>query len=262
MKIYVLGSGGMMGTMFTYYLKDVCCIDRNIFDASKDNIEKLLNVVDITEEICLINFIGCIPQKKHYTDEDYVKINQEFPLILAEFCKKNNFFLIHLSTNCVFSGKKNNYTENDTPDANDIYGITKYKGEPQDYGLTIRASIIGPEKNTSYGLFSWFMSQNETTKGFTNQVWNGVTTLELTKFIVEIIVGGKLSKNKELVHVFSSNSMTKFELLNLFKTIFQKNIIVEPFEQEEKKRFYTLSGKYKRKTIQEQLVDLKSLKLF
>jgi dTDP-4-dehydrorhamnose reductase len=133
MKIIILGSNGMLGSMLSFvakkYNKDVIPLSRKEFDVDKDDISKL--TVYIKEDCCLVNCIGAIPQKK-YSDNNYKQLNTEFPLKLSELCKKYSVPLIHISTNCVFSGKYPNCIESDIPNAVDLYGISKYEGEPLD----------------------------------------------------------------------------------------------------------------------------------
>jgi dTDP-4-dehydrorhamnose reductase len=255
----ILGPNGMMGSMFSFYCKHigerVIDINRSLFDVMKSNLDDLLLYTEGHKNIVVLNFIGCIPQRQ-YTDEEYYKINEEFPHKLSQFCKKNNFHFIHLSTNCVFSGKKNCYIEIDQGDGEDLYSVTKYRGEPK-YGTTIRASIIGLELKNSNGngLLEWFLRQNNKIYGYLDQVWNGVTTLELSKFIL-----GLDKFEDKIIHVYSRDSLSKYELLLLAKEIFNKEIEIEPINCV--KKFYTLSSLYTtpRKTIKEQLEEMYKIK--
>lgn len=161
MSIIVLGSNGMLGSMLCFYANkqniEIKAIDRSTFNALKDPITKLNEY--ISDNSYIINCIGAIPQRK-YSDNDFIHLNKIFPQELSKLCKLNNSKLIHISTNCVFSGNKENYIETDIPDEKDIYGKSKYEGEPVD-ALTIRCSIIGFEKGSNYGLLEWFLKINQ-----------------------------------------------------------------------------------------------------
>ena len=131
--------------------------------------------------------------------------------------------LIHISTDCVFSGKKGNYTEGDFRDADDIYGRSKALGEIiNDKDLTIRTSIIGPElKVHGEGLFHWFMYQTGKVNGFKTAIWGGVTTLELPKAIDTAII----QDNTGLIQLSNGIGISKYDLLSLFKRIWHRNDI-------------------------------------
>ena len=138
-----------------------------------------------------------------------------------------------------------------------MYGLTKYLGEPS-YGLVIRSSIIGPERNSSSGLFSWYtQNKQERVNGFLHQYWNGVTTLELSYFILEQTSESSLFSR--VVHVHSEVTVSKYELLSLIKSVFSVSVYVDPIECPLK--YYTLKSLSieKRKPIKEQLGDLKCI---
>jgi dTDP-4-dehydrorhamnose reductase len=259
MKLVILGANGMMGSMLFYLAKkrnlSVQAISRSQFDVMKDNISKFDELITPTKEkVTVVNCIGCIPQKK-YTPSEYKQINQEFPHSLSKYCELKGFYFIHLSTNCVYSGKCGDVLETDVPDADDIYGLTKLLGEPS-YGLVIRSSIIGPERNSSSGLFSWYtQNKQEKVNGFLHQYWNGLTTLELSYFILE-----QLSEScifSHVVHVHSELSVSKYELLCMIKEVFSISVTIDPIDCPLK--YYTLKSTSikARKSIKDQLDDLK-----
>lgn len=258
--ILILGSNGMLGSMLLFYFKsyhkdiDILGLTKSEFNVLSDNISKLDNY--IKPRTIVINCIGAIPQKK-YNNEEYITLNTEFPKLLSTYCKINNIKLIHISTNCVFSGKNKNYVETDIPDAQDDYGCSKYLGEPS-YGLTIRCSIIGPEKHTFCGLMEWFLhTQENEVNGFTDSFWNGLTTLELTKIIIDII-NRNVFDNKVL-HYYSENTASKYELLEHINKLFCMNKIIN--KKVNGLKYYTLSSIYTnpRKNIYEQLNELKQI---
>ena len=153
-------------------------------------------------------------------------INSELPLLVSEILDRKNdgSQLIQISTNGVFSGKRGNYIESDKPDATDIYGQSKLKGEVvRSPHLTIRTSIIGPELKSKKGLFEWFLNRRKDINGYTEVMWNGVTTLECAKFI-DWAISQKLSG---LIHLFSKK-ISKYDLLNLAKEVYGKKIKILP----------------------------------
>ena len=261
MKLVILGTNGMMGSMLYYVAKkknlDVHAIDRSQFDVMKDSISKLDDIVQICKDsVTIVNCIGCIPQKK-YTSDEYKKINQEFPHSLSKYCQEKGIYFIHLSTNCVYSGKAGDVSETDVPDADDTYGMTKLLGEPV-YGLVIRSSIIGPERNSSSGLFAWYTQNKEKrVNGFLHQYWNGLTTLELSYFILEHLKASSLASR--IVHVRSEVTVSKYELLCLIKNIFFTMVAIDPIDCPVKQYTLTSTLVEARKSIKDQLYDLKDI---
>ena len=196
MNVIILGSNGMLGSMLAFIGKTIykqhtiIPIGRTEYDILIDPIENIQKLFE--KNCCIINCIGAIPQKK-YTQDEYDRINTTFPQDLSQLCLHNSVPLIHISTNCVFSGVKSNYIESDVPDAEDVYGKSKALGEPA-YGLTIRCSIIGPEKSTHAGLLEWFLQCSDSSvNGYIDSYWNGLTTLELSHIIFDIINIGIMS---------------------------------------------------------------------
>jgi dTDP-4-dehydrorhamnose reductase len=243
MSIIILGSNGMLGSMLHFLCKTqythipAINISKSDFDVLKDNIDKLDCLLPDSSNHTIINCIGAIPQKK-YTPDEYTKINTTFPHDLSAYCKSRNYSLLHISTNCVFSGKNGNCLESDIPDADDVYGKSKFLGEPS-YGLTIRCSIIGPEKHTFCGLMEWFLNNNSSEiGGFTDSFWNGLTTLELSKIIFEIISTGKIHNG--LLHYYSENTLSKYQILEALKSKFNKQVTIN--KKENGLKYYTLSS--------------------
>ena len=133
------------------------------------------------------------------------------------------FRLIHMSSDCVFSGANGPYRESDRRDADEVYGRTKALGEiVNDRDLTIRTSKIGPELNAGgSGLFNWFMAQQGRIKGFAEAMWSGVTTLELAKAVDAAIN----EYTTGLVHLTNGQAISKYELLMLFREIWKRDDI-------------------------------------
>uniref|UniRef100_UPI0028AB8762 sugar nucleotide-binding protein n=1 Tax=Empedobacter sp. TaxID=1927715 RepID=UPI0028AB8762 len=193
-KILVLGAAGMAGHVVYTYLTELnkyevigttnsnnikgVNIKLNIFD--KDEVEKTIKKL---QPDIIVNCIGMLIRTSRTNPDQTIYGNAYFPYILKDLADKNNAKLIHISTDCVFSGKIGGYTENSFKDATDVYGLSKNLGEIiDDKNLTIRTSIIGPElKQNGEGLFHWFMQQDRIVNGFKSNFWSGVTTLELAK---------------------------------------------------------------------------------
>lgn len=228
----------MAGHMVTRYLRSLN--KYKIFDTSLDKLDKatiLINVEnkDLVNKILneinpniVINCIGLLIKDSAENPALSIYLNSFFPHYLSELGKILNFKLIHLSTDCVFSGKKGNYSESDLKDGEGYYARTKALGEIiNQKDLTFRTSIIGPEiKKNGTGLFHWFLTQSGTIKGFTNVYWTGVTTLELAKAIDKTIEKELTS----LYHLVPNEKISKFDLLNLINEIWGRNIEILKYE--------------------------------
>jgi len=236
MKVFVLGTTGMLGKYVSTFLKEyyeVIEVNRNLIDGSNTSekeIENALSDSSIKKDDVLINCVGAIkPRVDELGDLNAIKVNSVFPRMLANVCEKLNVKMIHPTTDCVYTGKKGSYTENDTYDVNDVYGMTKALGEPNNCNV-IRNSIIGEEVNQTRSLIEWVKSQkNNSVFGFTNHYWNGVTCLQFAKICKSII-----DKNNFWVgtrHVFS-NTVTKKELVEYISQVYDLNIVVNPKETE------------------------------
>ena len=236
-RVLVLGSTGMVGHLLCKYLisdSDFILFDiarsykfrdkTNLFDVKNE--EDFCEYVKLIKPDYIINCIGVLIRESNMSIENAIYINSYFPNMLKKFASQINSKLIHISTDCVFSGKKGNYIESDFRDGNGIYAHTKILGEIQDTtNLTLRTSVIGPEiKDSGEGLFGWFMRQEGTIFGFKKVIWSGVTTLELAK-IIKLSIDNKLTG---LHHVTNNSSISKYELLKLFKKHTKKNIEIKP----------------------------------
>lgn len=229
-KILLFGSTGMAGHVAYLYLKATGKYEiTNVVYRTKFNDESV--ILDITnkeetealilshEPDIILNCIGILIKGSQEFPDNAIYINAYFPHLLERIASNINAKLIHISTDCVFSGKKGDYKENDERDADDIYGKSKALGEViNDKDLTIRTSIIGPElKQNGEGLFHWFMKQKGEINGFTKAFWSGVTTLELAKAInatIEQNITG-------LIHLTNGEKIAKYDLLLLFKEIWK-----------------------------------------
>lgn len=249
-KILLLGATGMLGNaIITKFVRDWANFDiyGTVRTAQSKELlpqelhSKLIDGVDaldlksvensfkMTKPDVAINCIGVIKQLDEANDSSIVTpINAIFPHQLSELCKKFGARLIHISTDCVFDGKKGNYTEENTPNAEDLYGKTKYFGEViQPNAITIRTSIIGHELKGNYGLVDWFLSQEGKVRGFTNAIYTGFPTVVMARIIAENVI--PRPEINGLYHV-SSSPISKYDLLKLVARAYNKNITIEPYD--------------------------------
>lgn len=234
MKVFVLGYTGMLGRYVCTYLKsmnyNVIGLSRTELDASKvSNVEDLsflnLNTADV-----IINCMGIIKSRNNINKLEFIKVNSIFPYILANLCENVGCNLIHVTTDCVYDGLGGNYDEYCEHNVNDIYGITKSLGEPENVTV-IRTSIIGEEIYQTRSLVEWVkLNKNKEIKGYTNHFWNGITCLQFIK-VCENIVENK-NYWKGVKHVFSPTNVTKYELVSMISDIYNLNIKIIPYETE------------------------------
>lgn len=241
-SVLLFGATGMAGHVIYYYLQSTgkYMVNNVVFrnKLTDDSIvvdvtdkDKVVRVIREVRPQFIINCVGVLVKGSREFPDQAIYINAYFPHLLKKTSDEVGAKLVHISTDCVFSGKKGNYTEYDFRDADDIYGRSKALGEIiNDKDLTIRTSIIGPElKTNGEGLFHWFMKQQGEVNGFTSAYWGGVTTLELAKAI-DVAIGQKLTG---LVQLSNGIKITKYELLLLFKRIWdKKNIAIRPFSND------------------------------
>ncbi len=200
-----------------YIIDDVDALDKSAIDKA----------ITLSEPDVIINCIGIIKQIPAAHDPIIsISINSLFPHVLAKKCHEKGIRLIHISTDCVFSGKKGSYTETDISDAEDLYGRTKYLGEISAPNcLTIRTSLIGRELSGTKGLLEWFLSQNgKQVKGYQNAVFSGLTTYAMSNIIQEI----SEKYNLEGLYHISSEPVTKYDLLNKLKQRLSLDIEIVP----------------------------------
>ena len=188
-----------------------------------NNFKKVIQ--DLNPEV-IINCAGIVKQNPLINNIPLtIELNSLFPHNLNLICKELNCRLIQLSTDCVFSGRKGNYKENDYADANDLYGRSKFMGEISDKNcLTIRTSFIGHELKNKWGLLSWFISQEKKVNGFKNSIYSGLTTLEIAKIIYKFVLPNK--EINGLYHI-ASKPIDKFSLLEIINEIYQKDITIK-----------------------------------
>jgi len=212
------------------------------------NHDELINVFDKVQPDYVINCTGLVKQLASAQNPlSVLPINSLFPHKLAKICSISQARLIHISTDCVFSGKTGSYVESDLSDAEDLYGKSKYIGEVNDlpHVVTLRTSIIGHELNSKYALVDWFLSNNQTVKGYVKTIYSGLPTIELAKIISDYVIPN--NKIFGLYHV-ATKPINKFDLLKLIAEIYNKQITIEADEKIvldrslNAKRFEVLTG--------------------
>lgn len=248
MKVLVLGGTGMLGAMVTDYLagmtdievhataRDLALVERardlvprvqwRLFDAQGVD----LDLAFLTDFDWVINCIGITKPLIHDDNpvevERAIVVNSLLPHRIRAAIRTKSTRVVQIATDCVYSGTKGAYLEKDAHDALDAYGKTKSLGETlsENY-YHLRCSIIGPEPKEHKFLLDWFLGQPEgaSVKGFTNHLWNGVTTLHFAKLCRALIGSAKAVPTRQ--HVIPGNTLTKYELLRTFASAFGREDI-------------------------------------
>ena len=233
MRVLVLGGTGMLGSQLCKSLRrfdlwTICRSNREVIrgrtlQANALNFNRMKHAIRSVGPDVVINAVGLIKQRVS-PELDFIQLNAAFPHQLAKLCLNDGMRLIHISTDCVFSGKNGYYTEEDRPDPVDVYGMTKVLGEIGSPHLTIRTSIIGRELNTKYGLLEWFLSQKRC-EGFRRSIFSGLTTLELSNVI-------KYSIEHELQGLYhvAGPFISKWELLHEINDVYKAGIDIKEVE--------------------------------
>lgn len=225
MKILVLGSAGMLGHKMVerlrLYFSEVHGVSREMgLDAS--NTESVKYVLESVQPQVVVNCVGIIKQRRQEFEQS-IAVNALLPHALQRICLGMGAYLIHFSTDCVFSGERGRYTEDDLTDPEDVYGRTKQLGEVvAENALTLRTSIVGREKGNYKGLLEWFLHQPNGAEvtGFERAIWSGVTTnwlSDVTAFLVKTPLYG--------LYQVAAPPVTKYQLLNLFRTVYERQDI-------------------------------------
>ena len=192
-----------------------------------ENTDSLAKLFTLARPNVVINCIGLIKQLADADDPlAAIPINSLLPHRLARLCDVAGARLIHISTDCVFAGTRGMYGERDLPDAQDLYGRSKYLGEVDyPHTVTLRTSIIGHELSSAHGLVSWFLAQSGPVKGFTRAIFSGLPTMELARVMRDFVI-----PNAELqgLHHVSADPINKFELLKLVAQAYGKSITITP----------------------------------
>lgn len=247
MKILVVGASGMIGStmlrvMYEKYPSSVIGTVRDpsigrFFDP--DVGAHLISGVDVEDHDSLVRVLGdvrpdvvinCAGLTKHKPGAEdpliSLPINTLMPHKLSRLCALMGARFIHISTDCVFSGKRGLYTEDDPADAEDVYGKSKLLGEvTYPNSITLRTSTIGRELNSTYGLLDWFLAQKESCRGYTKAIFSGLPTVLFARIVRDVVI-----PNKELSGLFhvSAEPIAKYDLLQLIAGVYGKAIDIIP----------------------------------
>lgn len=224
MKVLILGGTGMAGHTISVYFKeaghDVTAFSRskvgycNNINGDISDFKNLEKIIEKGQYDAIINAIGILNQDAEEHKSRAVLLNSYLPHFLSDTTIEMKTRVIHMSTDCVFSGKTGRYSEISFRDGETFYDRSKGLGELENNkDLTFRNSIIGPDLSASgIGLFNWFMKQESQINGFTKTIWTGVTTLTLAKAMEQAIV----EKLTGLYNLVNNEAISKYELLKLF----------------------------------------------
>ena len=227
-RFIVLGSSGMLGSEVARVAKqkkiNLLEVSRGgeiNFDAESESFDHFAKSLKLTSDDWLVNCIGWIPQKATRDVEENIRLatllNIKLPEEISQSREKLGFSWIQIATDCAFNGDKGNYQEDDLKDGNDLYGVSKIAGEKLSHGaMQIRCSIVGPDKKTNSGLYSWFNSaiKDGSVKGFSNHHWNGVTSTAFARLAIAIYENGLRTPMNQ--HWVPKDQVSKYELLRLF----------------------------------------------
>lgn len=246
MRLLILGGDGMLGHQLFRKLRgshevrvtlrlapeaydsyDLFKKESTFYGIDARQTDVLRRAIEQYRPEAVVNAIGIVKQRSDAKEViPSLEINSLLPHRLAELCRPIGARLVHLSTDCVFSGRKGHYCENDVPDAEDLYGRTKVLGEVSEpHCLTLRTSMIGPELSRKTGLLEWFLGQKgRPVKGFTNAIFSGFPTVELSRIIEQVLV-----KNPSLHGVYhvASEAINKYDLLTLIRDRLDLPVTIE-----------------------------------
>ena len=234
MTTYVFGANGMLGRYVQNEMEEqhvVVPLNRDDFDLAK--LELLLCFLDklgVKRGDIVVNCAAILKCRiKEVGIEEAITVNSLFPHALSGYCEKHGIKLIHISTDCVFGGRRGGYAESDEHDAFDEYGKTKSLGEPGP-ATVIRTSIVGEEIGQKRSLLEWVRSQNGVIKGFVDCRWNGVTCYQLAKIIQKIIDKDLFWRGAR--HIFSPDTVNKYQLVSLINEIYDVGLVVSQYQAE------------------------------
>jgi dTDP-4-dehydrorhamnose reductase len=245
--VLVLGGTGMLGhTLFERLsdrddldvhatVRDVTALVERILPERHGSIHSGVDVsrMDTLEQVIaevrpavVINAIGIVRQVPAAADAvASMEINARLPHLLAGICAGTGARLVHIGTDCVFSGSRGAYTELDPPDPTDLYGRSKLLGEPAAGALTLRTSVIGHELRSHHGLLEWFLAQTGAATGYRRAIFSGLTTVELARVVADVVL--PYSDLAGVYHL-SSAPISKLELLKLVARRYDKQIEIVP----------------------------------
>lgn len=246
MRVLVLGASGMLGNAmlrvmserddWTVYgtlrfpnptLQMLAPKAQLLHGIHADQSDSLLAAFTQSCPQVVINCVGLVKQLASANDPlEAIPINALLPHRLARLCELAQARLVHISTDCVFSGGQGNYRESEMPDAEDLYGRSKLLGEVSDrHAVTLRTSIIGHELGRDHGLIGWFLSQQGCVKGYTKAIFSGLPTCELARVVRDYVIPN--ANLHGLYHV-ATDPISKHDLLQIVNRIYGKALKIEP----------------------------------
>lgn len=250
MRVLVIGASGMIGNTVLRVLSEKN--DLEVFGSVRDGRvnrlfsatigERLIADVDVEHQDNLVRIldkirpnviVNCAGLTKHKPEAEdplvAIPINTLMPHRLAGLCKLIGARLIHVSTDCVFSGEKGGYVEDDFADARDVYGKSKALGEVHyPHTITLRTSTIGHELQSKYALLDWFLSQEGRCKGYSRAVFSGLPTVVFAQVVRDVVIPRK--ELSGLYHV-AAKPINKFDLLKTIAEVYGKSIDIVPDEK-------------------------------
>ncbi len=233
MKLLILGCNGMAGHTISLYMNerghDVLGFDRRKSDLIDSVAGDAMDAAFVKELVgvhrfdAVINCIGLLNQFAENNKAAAAYLNGYLPHYLAQLTEGTATQVVHMSTDCVFSGKRGQYTEDDQPDGTTFYDRSKALGELEDdKNITLRNSIVGPDINPNgIGLLNWFMQQQGDVTGYTGAIWTGQTTLQLAKTMEAAIT----ERAHGLYNTVPDTDISKYELLKLFNQYIRNNAV-------------------------------------
>jgi len=201
--------------------------ERVIAGVDVENHDDLVKVLDQARPVVVVNCAG-LTKHKHGAEDPLlsIPINTLMPHRLAGLCKLSGARLIHVSTDCVFSGEKGDYVESDFADARDVYGKSKALGEVvYPHSITLRTSTVGHELHSKYGLLDWFLSQQVCCKGYSRAIFSGLPTMVFAQVIRDVVIPN--AELSGLYHV-AAKPINKYDLLKLIADVYGKSIEIVP----------------------------------
>lgn len=247
MRVLILGASGMLGNAMLRILSqsEACEVrgtarsagvlrhfepslaKRIVTGIDVENVDALTTLLADVRPSVVVNCIGLVKQLAQADDPlSALPINALLPHRLARLCGLVGARFVHISTDCVFNGRKGSYLESDPSDAEDLYGRSKYLGEvAYPHSITLRTSIIGHELSSTHGLVGWFLAQEGTVKGYRKAIFSGLPTVELSRIVRDVVL--PQPELSGLFHV-AAKPIAKYDLLQLVRDAYGKNIAIEP----------------------------------
>jgi dTDP-4-dehydrorhamnose reductase len=228
MRLIVLGSSGMLGQQVAResWIAGIETVEVSRgapwqFDYGVSSFADLSEALELGRDDLVVNCIGWIPQKKSSSEirnqQDARRLNVDLIAEIAMAREKLSFRWLQIATDCVFSGEHGSYSELDDKSPIDLYGETKAEGEQLMSGASVvRCSIVGPDGNHRSGLYEWLKGapRNSSVQGFTNHLWNGVSTLAFSRLAIGLARTYELEPFVQ--HWIPSDSVSKFQLISAF----------------------------------------------